>query len=76
MQVNNSTETEYGNTSKGTAYHVVKVAVNLIVPQSVWGSDDNYNTMKLFLWRLLDMGMREVMTIGVLLDGMKLEDIG
>ncbi|MPC48388.1 hypothetical protein E2C01_042159 [Portunus trituberculatus] len=31
--------------------------------------------MEFFLWQLVDMGLRETMSIGVLLDGMKLEDM-
>ncbi|XP_045130377.1 telomerase reverse transcriptase-like isoform X3 [Portunus trituberculatus] len=72
---NNSSETEYGNTSKGTVFHVLNVALNSIVPQSTWGNQDNYSRMEFFLWQLVDMGLRETMSIGVLLDGMKLEDM-
>lgn len=72
---NNCTETEYGNTSKGTVFLVLSKALNSLVPQSVWGSQENYNRMEFFMWQLLDMGVRDTISIGVLLDGMQLKDV-
>ncbi|XP_063876110.1 uncharacterized protein LOC135109049 isoform X2 [Scylla paramamosain] len=72
---NNCTETEYGNTSKGTVFLVLSKALNSLVPQSVWGSQENYNRMEFFMWQLLDMGVHDTISIGVLLDGMQLKDV-
>ncbi|XP_050696708.1 telomerase reverse transcriptase-like [Eriocheir sinensis] len=61
--------------SNSTVFIFLKEMLQTLVPESVWGSQKNFKTVERFLWKLIDLGAQDTLTIGQLLDRMKLQPI-